>query len=277
MTEADIAHHTDKGTVREENEDTVGSVIPTEPVVRERKGVICAIADGLGGHAAGQVASATAVKTLFDEYYAPSNASRVEQALRHAMQTANLRVHDLSQKNLEYRSMATTLSVLAMVGNTAYVGHVGDSRIYHLRGSSFMQITQDHSEVAELVRMRVVKPEMAREHPSRNVLTRVLGHQLLLRPDFSRVPIHAGDAFLQCTDGVWSELTDDELAQAISTDSPTGACHKIIETCLERGCQDNVTVQVIKVTAIDDQPAGPSQDRLLGGIFNRFGTARIRR
>ncbi|MGH2470664.1 MAG: PP2C family protein-serine/threonine phosphatase, partial [Chloroflexota bacterium] len=260
----------DRGTRRENNEDAVGAVLPTEASVRDRKGCLCAIADGLGGHAAGHVASATALQTLFDEYFAPTTSSRVEQALGHAMQTANLRVHDLSQQCAEYRSMATTLTAIALVGSTAYLAHVGDSRVYHLRGGhggAFAQLTQDHSEVAQLVRMRLVKPEMARQHPGRNVLTRVLGHQLMLRPDFSRLPIGVGDAFVLCTDGVWSELTDAELAEMLHAGRPAAeSCRNIIDRCLERGCQDNASVEVLRIVATGPS-AAPAEGSRLGGLF----------
>lgn len=265
------AAQTHQGSVRANNEDAVGSVQPTDPTERERKGLLFAIADGLGGLNAGEVASATAVKTLLDEYYAPSNAGRIEPALRHAVQLANLRVHDMAQKNVDQRGMGTTLSVLALAGATAYVAHVGDSRIYRLRGTSLSQLTADHSEVAELVRRRLVKPDMAASHPSRNVLTRTVGHQLILRPDFAREPAQPDDVFLMCTDGVWSEIPDPELASLMAAAEPEDACRQLIDLCLDRRCDDNVSVQVVRVLEVD-AAAQHSHHRptLLGGLIGRL-------
>lgn len=265
------AAQTNQGSVRANNEDAVGSVLPTDPTERERKGLLFAIADGLGGLNAGEVASATAVRTLLDEYYAPSNAGRIEPALRHAVQLANLRVHDLAQKHVEHRGMGTTLSALALAGAMAYVAHVGDSRIYRLRGKTFTQLTADHSEVADLVRMRLVKADMAANHPSRNVLTRTIGHQLMLRPDFAREPAQPDDAFVMCTDGVWSEVGDAELAQIVASSEPEDACRRLIDLCLERRCDDNVTVQVVRVIEVD-HAAQQAHHRptLLGGLFDRL-------
>src|SRR5258708_37947913 len=111
MIEVEAAAFSDPGP-REGNEDTIGAHEPADPALRGRKGCLYALADGVGGHAAGEVASQTAVQVLVDEYYSPSNHSRVEPALRHAIQTANLRVHDAAMRNPEQRSMATTLTAL---------------------------------------------------------------------------------------------------------------------------------------------------------------------
>ena len=267
------AAQTHRGRVRANNEDAVGSVQPTDPTARERKGLLFAIADGMGGMNAGEVASATAISTLLDEYYAPSNSSRIEPALRHAMQLANLRVHDLGQKNLDQRGMGTTLSALALAGATAYIAHVGDSRVYRLRDGRLSQLTQDHSEVADLVRMRIVKPEMVASHPSRNVLTRTVGHQLMLRPDFAREPVKPNDLFVLCTDGVWSEIEEPELAQLALAAEPEDACRQIIDLCLERDCGDNISVQVVRVLEIDGnaQEAHHRPPGFLRGIMDKLG------
>ncbi len=241
---------------------------PTDPTARERKGLLFAVADGMGGQNAGEVASTTAISTLMDEYYSPSNSSRIEPALQRAVQAANLRVHDLGQKHLEYRHMGTTLTAMALAGATAYIAHVGDSRAYRLRNGQLKQLTQDHSEVADLVRLRIVKPDMAGQHPSRNVLTRTIGHQLMLRPDFLREPAMPGDVFVMCTDGVWSELTEEELAEVARQHAPEDACRRIIDLCLQRECGDNVSVQIVQVHEVDHSAAGDAQrPGILGTIF----------
>jgi len=153
MIQIEAAGRSVSGQVREINEDALALVSPEDEPLLERKGHLVAIADGLGGHEAGQVAGATAVQAVVGAYFAPTSPGRVEPALQRAVQTANLRVHDLARREPSYRSMQTTLSCLALAGALAYVAHVGDSRVYLLRGGALTQLTSDHSEAAELVRL----------------------------------------------------------------------------------------------------------------------------
>jgi PPM family protein phosphatase len=263
---------TDAGPHRDTNEDSIGCFAPSDPLALQRKGYLYVVADGLGGHNAGEVASSSAVAKLGEEYYSPSNHTRIEPALRQAVQAANLRIHELVHRNPEYRSMETTLSALAIAGAQAYIAHVGDSRVYHWRGGRLTQLTADHSEAAELVRMRILKPERVRDHPGRNTLTRTLGSQLIPRPDYLRQPIAPGDQFLLCSDGLWSELEEEELADALATYPPDQASRVLIERALSRDCQDNVSVQVVRVLTVDESAGPPSRNGWLSSIFQR-GTA----
>jgi protein phosphatase len=237
----------------------------------EHKGYLYVVADGLGGHNAGEVASASAVATIGEEYYSPANHTRIEPALRQAVQAANLRIHELTHRNPQYRSMETTLSALAIAGAQAYVAHVGDTRVYHWRAGRLTQLTSDHSEAAELVRMHVLKPERVRDHPGRNVLTRTLGSRLIPRPDYLRQPVVPGDQFAMCSDGLWSEVEDVELAEILAEHEPTQACRVLLERALARDCPDNVSIQVIRV--IDVAPpgseAGAKRNGWLSSIFQR--------
>jgi protein phosphatase len=260
---------TDAGPHRETNEDCIGCFAPADALALQRKGYLYVVADGLGGHNAGEVASSSAVARLGEEYLSPSNHTRIEPALRQAVQAANLRIHELTAQHPEYRSMETTLSAVAIAGAQAYVAHVGDTRIYHWRDGSLTQLTADHSEAAELVRMRILKPERVRDHPGRNTLTRTLGSRLIPRPDYLRRPIQAGDQFVLCTDGLWSELEDVEIAQVVAELPPAAACQELIERALAHDSHDNVTVQVIRVLAVDDAPASPRRNGWLSSIFQR--------
>jgi serine/threonine protein phosphatase PrpC len=262
---------TDAGPHRETNEDSIGCFAPDDDLVLERKGHLYVVADGLGGHNAGEVASSSAVARLGEEYYSPSNHTRIEPALRQAVQAANLRIHELTHKHPEYHSMETTLSAVAIAGTQAYIAHVGDTRVYHLRGGRLTQLTTDHSEAAELVRMRILKPEKARDHPGRSTLTRTLGSRLIPRPDYLRQPVAVGDQFVLCSDGLWSELEDDEIAEAVASLAPAQACRELVQRALARDCPDNVTVQVVRVAAI---PAGTPdiagrRNGWLSSIFQR--------
>jgi protein phosphatase len=261
------------GPHREINEDSIGAFGPAETPGAERKGYLYVVADGMGGHLAGEVASATAVATLRDEYYSPSSHSRIEPALRQAVQVANLRVHDLAHRHAEYRSMGTTLTSVVLVANCAYVAHVGDSRAYHWRAGQLRLLTSDHSEAAELVRLRILKPDKVRDHPGRSVLTRTIGGALISRPDFLRQPIMTDDRFVLCSDGLWSELEDAEIGEVVGDCSPAEACRELLDRVVARGCPDNASLQVIHVvhTVPEEEPA-PSRMGWLSGMLGRGGT-----
>lgn len=258
----------DPGRTREANEDAFAQVTPEDPVLVERKGHLLAVADGLGGHAAGEVASATTLDALVEAYFAPTSPSRVEPALQRAIQAANLRVHDRSRQDPRWQAMQSTLSCLVLAGSFGYVGHVGDSRVYHLREGRLVQLTSDHSEAAELVRLRLAKPESLSYHPRRNVLTRTIGGQLFLRPDFQRVGLRPDDVFVLCSDGLWSEVTDDEIRSAALEREPEEACVHLVELQRSRASQDNVTVVVARVVEVPVEAEEPGG---FGGILTRFG------
>lgn len=272
MLQVEATGRSEAGPHRETNEDFIGAFEPDESSGIERRGYLYVIADGMGGHLAGEVASATAVATLREEYYAPAGHARVEPALRRAVQAANLRVHSLGLRHAEYRSMATTLTSVALVGNCGYIAHVGDSRAYLWRDGQFKLLTSDHSEAAELVRMRILRPDRARDHPGRNVLTRTIGSAMISRPDFIRQPLSPGDRFLLCSDGLWSEVEDVELAEVVGDCSPAEACRALMDLVLARGCPDNASVQVVHVLGVstDERPTG-NRMTWLSGMFGRNG------
>lgn len=272
MIGIEAAGRSHSGRVRPENEDHHALVTPSDPALRERKGHLLVVADGLGGHEAGQVASATAVHGLVDAYYASTSPSRVEPALQHAVQVANLRVHDVARQNSSYRSMQTTLSSLVLAGASAYIAHVGDSRIYLIRAGTLTQLTNDHSEAAELVRLRLVRQELLDEHPRRNVLTRTIGSNILLRPDYQRLPVQEGDTFVLCTDGLWSEVNQDEITRVATTHSPENACQKLLDLQLARASLDNATALVVKVLSVESDSA--ESDGWLNSFIGRIAGSR---
>jgi protein phosphatase len=268
MIEVIAASLSTAGRVREHNEDAHAVVSPEDPLLLERKGHLVAIADGLGGMDAGEIASATAIRAVVDTYYAATSPSRIEPALNHAVQVANLKVHESARANPSYRGMQTTLTCLSLCGRSAYIAHVGDTRVYLRRGSATSILTSDHSEAAELIRMRLAKPESLAEHPRRHVLTRTLGNQLLLRPDFRRVPLEPDDVFVMCTDGLWSEVTENEISAATRFATPGECCRSLIDLQLGQASLDNATVAVVKVLALDEVPA--EAEGWLNTIVNRF-------
>jgi protein phosphatase len=235
----------EQGPVRPNNEDFIACRCPEEAETRFAKGHLFVIADGVGGSMAGEVASREAADKLLHCYYLSSR--RYEKALQEAFQQTNLHVYDLSHSVPEYRRMQTTLSAIALIGRQAIIGHVGDTRIYQVRQQEIQQLTWDHSEVAELLRMQIITPEEARHHHRRNIITRSIGSALLLQPDFRTIEVEIGDIFVLCTDGLWEPVMESEIAAAVATHPPSEACRRLLDLAIERKTTDNLSIQVIKV------------------------------
>ncbi len=168
--------------------------------------------------------------------------------------------------------METTLTAVALAADHAYVAHVGDSRVYHWRGGRLAQLTADHSEAAELVRLKVLSPDRLNDHPGRNILTRTLGGRLIVRPDFLRQVVQPGDRLLLCSDGLWSEVSGEEMSVALKRCGPVDACRELMDLALERECRDNASLQVIYVHSVTPNvEPGHARDGWLSGIFSRIG------
>lgn len=272
----EAAGATHPGLVRPTNEDAIGSRIPDDPALLTTRGALFAIADGVGAYAGGEIASQTAVQMLLDEYYSPLAPFQIEAALAAAVHAANLRVCTLAGGGPP--ASQTTLTALALAGGTAYVAHTGDSRAYLWRHGTLTQLTADHSETAELLRLRLITPEAALTHPRRSVLTRTLGASNRLHPDFQRLAVEPGDGFLLCTDGLWAEVGDATLAAALgggltaNTDRTTAlgespgsldtVCARLIAAACEQGGGDNVSLVVVRVVSPGTPPSPPRTGRL---------------
>src|SRR2546426_9826096 len=172
----DVAQLTDVGRKREHNEDNMAYVIPKDEQVMTKKGALFIVADGMGGHAAGEVASEIAVDTVSNVYY-QDDSDDVAVSLLRAIRRANASIHQRAAENMLRTGMGTTCVAAVLRGNIAYIANVGDSRAYLLRGSQVKQISQDHSWVAEQVRAGLLTEDQARTHAQRNVITRCLGTQ----------------------------------------------------------------------------------------------------
>ena len=250
----------EQGHVRFRNEDFVAHQFPDDDGVRRRKGSLFVVADGVGGSGAGDVASREAAQTLVSAYYA--GGKRPARALAHAFARANLHVYDLGLKAGAFR-MQTTMVALAVVGDKAYIAHVGDSRAYRVRGrTNIVPLTRDHSEVAELVRMQILTPENARHHPRRHIITRSVGSQPVLQVPSRVEVLEPGDTFVLCTDGLWEPLDDLDIAAIVTDHAPVEACRQLIALGLERQTTDNLSVQVVKVLEVEQEsmPAASNND-----------------
>jgi PPM family protein phosphatase len=241
-------HHgavTSVGRVRRVNEDSYLALPP-----------LYAVADGMGGHGAGDVASALAIEVL--TACARSDPLTAEAVLV-ALDDANRAIIERDEAD----GMGTTITGLAAVetvaGGRLMVFNVGDSRVYRLTGGRFDQITVDHSEVAELVLAGVLTPEQARTHPRRNVITRALGGDPApLLADHWLLPAIGGDRYLLCSDGLYGELPDEAIAGLLAAGDPPQAATALVAAANEAGGHDNITVIVVDV---DDTTPPPGRHR----------------
>ena len=206
------------------------------------------VADGMGGHTAGQVASELAAEAAVGALQALEDATAsLAEKLRYAVAAANREVFTTSQRNAKLNGMGTTLVALLAGEERIALAHVGDSRAYLVRGGKIRQLTDDHSLVAELVRRREITEHAAREHPHRHVLTRALGVRRTVEPDLAELTPTPGDHFVLCSDGLTGHVHDDEIAKAIDPEIDLEtACEGLVDLANARGGEDNITVLAVR-------------------------------
>ncbi|WP_151726908.1 Stp1/IreP family PP2C-type Ser/Thr phosphatase [Thermogemmatispora aurantia] len=255
----DVAQLTDVGRRREHNEDNMAYVIPKDPQVMATKGSLFIVADGMGGHAAGEVASEIAVDTVSTAYY-QDDSDEVPVALVRAIKRANAAIHQRAAENMLRNGMGTTCVAAVLRGNMAYIANVGDSRAYLIRGKTVKQISQDHSWVAEQVRAGLLTEDQARTHAQRNVITRSLGTQPDVEIDIFTEPLQEGDSLVLCTDGLSGLITEDELQDIVNRFVPQESVYHLVERANENGGPDNITAIVIRVNEVGVEPP-PRQRR----------------
>jgi protein phosphatase len=240
---------TDVGCVREANEDSGRHVRSSDPQIQALKGSLTIVADGMGGHASGEVASQMAVE-LISEFYYQDRTNSTGEALKNAIEEASRQIYQTSLTDEKYFGMGTTLVALVLQNNTAFVAHVGDSRLYRLRGDDFQQITEDHSQVMEMVKYGIISREEAKNHDDKNVILRAMGTQPEVEAELTE-PFAAepDDTFLLCSDGLCDMLDDDEMRMILITSPDVhSACERLIAAAKERGGHDNITVGIVKIS-----------------------------
>lgn len=240
---------TDLGRIRENNEDKFDFYEPEDPTLLAARGCLFAVADGMGGHAAGQIASELALKNLVQCYY-DSPTDDIPTSLLEALSSANEVVHNVSLMVPERNGMGTTITAAVVAEDRVYVGQVGDSRAYLVRDGEIRQVTFDHSWVAEQVRFGILTPEEAEASPLRNVITRAIGTQSYVEPDVFIEEVHVGDVWVLCSDGLTGHVQDDEIRLIASSQPPTEAARQLIELANSRGGRDNITVFVFSIRDI---------------------------
>jgi protein phosphatase len=242
---------TDPGPVRENNEDDL--------LVDVENGLFV-VADGMGGHASGEVASAIAVESVQDvllnahdpdetrlDRQALDEDDAIRERLRYAMNQASVRIRRVALDNPVHSGMGTTLTVLLLEEETAHFGHVGDSRLYLFRADRIKRLTRDHTVVQQEIDAGRLTPELARIVPHKNILTQSVGYHGPVEPDTSTRPVMPGDVFVLCSDGLTDPLDDEALATICRTTPFEELAEELVQQALKNGTEDNVTVVVVRV------------------------------
>jgi serine/threonine protein phosphatase PrpC len=251
------AMRTDVGKVRTLNEDSVAWVTPHDEGVAKRRGSLALVADGMGGHAAGEVASAMASDIIRRLYYDLDGT--IPQVLSQAFIAAHRAILEHAERHPECKGMGTTCTVLAFHGGAAWLAHIGDSRAYILRGQTLTQISLDDSLVAKAVREGTMTQEEADHSPMHNVILQALGAIPQIKPMISShgVPLHPGDVLVLCSDGICNMVADAKIAEIASRLPPQDACDTLIEAALEAGGLDNASLGIFSVTAAEEPKRAP--------------------
>ncbi len=258
-----VSSLTDIGRKRENNEDSF--------LYRELEGkpggsaYLMAVADGMGGHLGGEVASCRAVEVL-GEYITSNPIEDIPQLLKRAIKEANRSIHEMSNKSSELRSMGTTCTAMLWTKGKSYIAHVGDSRAYLVRKSRVKGLTKDHTIAERMVEFGIITPEEAKVCPERSILLRAVGTnsevEVDLIPPIDTIP---GDTFVLCSDGLTEFVREDELGRIVTVYPPDEACSILVGIANERGGVDNITVQIAKILGNDKKAS-----RIYVGLKNLF-------
>jgi len=248
MLEIDFAELSDPGRIRAGNEDYLGHVAPETPEQARSQGWLFALADGVGGHAKGEVASQTAIEAVLEGFREAPKGQSLTALLQSLVRKANTSVLDAGMNS----GMATTLVACALRYDRAVIGHVGDSRCYLVRGKSAALLTRDHTIASEHSRLGLLSSGEIARAETRHILSRSLGTELSVSPDVSEYQVLPGDVLLLCSDGLHGAVSDKEIAAIISeTPDVELAARALVALANEKDGSDNVTAQVVRVQNVE--------------------------
>lgn len=238
MTTLQFAVYSNKGKVRIDNEDSY--------LIKEKPHPIFAVADGMGGHQAGEIASQLAVKTLENYDF---NFNDIIEEINSFINEANKLIYKKGNKEIEFEGMGTTLSMGIFYNKELYIGHVGDSRIYLYRDKQLRQLTTDHSLVNELLQNNEITCQEAFNHPQKNIITQALGTNIDLKIENVRINIKQGDKILFCTDGLHDMLRFNEIQSLLVSNNNIYELTPLLgEQALNKGGNDNITLIIAEIT-----------------------------
>ncbi len=253
MLDVVFGQASDPGKIRKNNEDSMGSFIPNSRHQARSHGYLFAVADGVGGMDLGEVASATAISVLTEEFEKAQSGAMLISLLPRLVQHANAAVHDRTlAPEFRGKKMATTVVACALRHDQAIVSHVGDSRCYLVRNGKAKQITQDHTWVNEQRKMGLISASDIAESDSRHVLIRSLGPEMFVSPDTTAVTVQPGDVLVLCSDGLHDEMPPSIMAEIVSQNKHIEEiARELVARAVEIDGNDNTTAQVIRVRSVE--------------------------
>ena len=252
-----VAGHSETGWMRDHNADAFALFDLSDPRQAEQLGRLYLLADGAGSHDAGKIASRIAIETIPTVYYSHNDGDAPLRRLQQAFFAAHNRIHEFATFHPEYAEMATTCTAVVVRGSRIWIAHIGDSRAYLVRTSfqsqsTITRLTTDHSMVASQVRAGELSPEQMRRSPDRDIFLRALGKSEENNPfpDFTIHEVRSGDALILCSDGLWSALTEEQIAEIVSTSSSQQACEELVRLANEAGGDENISVIIFSFSQI---------------------------
>jgi protein phosphatase len=240
---------TDVGCHRESNEDCGQIIHPADPAILDGRGVLVMVADGMGGHRAGEVASLLAVEVIGRDYY--ESCDPPHTALQLAFQKANREIRSFSESHESFRGMGSTCTAMVIHDGLAFAAHVGDTRLYLIRGGVIQCKTEDHSAVMQMLKQGLLTEQQARNHADKNVILRALGGQPEVDVAIWTEPLRVepGDRFLLCSDGLHDLVTDEEIRDVVlSSADLLASCEQLISLAKRRGGHDNITLAIVNIS-----------------------------
>lgn len=260
------------GSVREDNEDFVLFWEPAEFDLRQRLGSVAILADGVGGEGNGGVASRLATETALAIFKESKPDGSVTDTIRQMFDTAAAKVFQATQHN---GRMATTLNVALFRHDKVTIAHVGDSRAYLIRAGKIKRLTTDHSYTSLQVKLGLLLERKAMTSPHRSTLTRSIGYEPMCHYDITTLPLQQGDIILQCTDGLYGFLLDDEILDAVVKYHPGEACKRLLALTEKRQVSDNVSLQIVQVWEVDRSKTLPPEARGRSGLGSDLGVGTL--
>ena len=253
MLDLEFAQLSDRGRVRKHNEDYLGHVLPATPAESRTRGWLFALADGVGGHRGGDVASRTAVECVLAGFRAAAAGDSPSALLPELVRAANTRVYEAGlAAGPAGAGMSTTLVACVLRFDRVVIAHVGDSRCYLIRGGRTAALTRDHTVASEQARLGLLSSSEAAEVSTRHVLSRSLGSGLFVDVETSDHQMTTGDVLLLCSDGFHASVTDDDIAHLVSRRADlASAARELVALANQRDGSDNISVQLVRVRSVE--------------------------
>lgn len=254
---------TDVGAVRANNEDNLLFTRPYDAKIRAEKGCLALVADGMGGHSSGELASKMAIDTISRTYY--DTQASILESLEAAFEKANKAIFQKASRSNGLKGMGTTCTAVVLIQDRIFLAHVGDSRAYLVKGDTILQLSKDHTYVQYLLDQGKIRPEEAMSHPDRNVITQAMGTNARLQAEYKQIEqgFAENDKLIMCTDGLYEYVKPAELKNAIASLSLNDSAHTLINLAKQRGGHDNISVLIVETFRVSAETHSKETQKLL--------------